>query len=95
MQHLVVIQPHNGGYRATALGLPDCHSEGITEEEALANIRRVISETLQRIKIVAVDIPEPAPSDPWVQIVGMYANEPDFEEFQKELQAHRRELAEP
>jgi predicted RNase H-like HicB family nuclease len=95
MRHLVILQPHDGGYRATAMGLPDCRSDGATEAEALANIRRVMAETLQRIKIVAVDIPEPAPPDPWTRIIGMYADEPDFEEFQKEVHAYCQELDEP
>jgi len=96
MRYLVILQPQdNGGYRAAAPGLPGCQSEGATEEEALANIRQVMAETLQRVKIVTVEVPEPVSPDPWAKIVGMYADEADFEEFQKELESYRREIDQP
>ncbi len=97
MRHLVLLQPQDtGGYQATAPGLPGCQSEGATEEEALANIRQVIVETLQRVKIATVDIPDSVSSDPWTQVIGLYAdeaNEPSqFEEFQDAMDEYRREL---
>lgn len=93
MQYLVIIQPQdNGGYRAMVPGLPGCQSEGITEEEVLANIRHAITEALRRVKFVTVEIPESVPPDPWANIIGMYADDADFEEFQKEMQEYRREL---
>lgn len=100
MRHLVLLQPQDtGGYHATAPGLPGCQSEGATEEEALANIRQVIVETLQQVKIATVDIPDSVLSDPWAQVIGMYAdeaNEPShFEEFQKAMDEYRREIDKP
>jgi predicted RNase H-like HicB family nuclease len=95
MQYLVLLQPHNGGYRAAVPGLPGCQSDGATEEEALTNIRHAISETLRRTKVVTVEVPEPMPLDPWTKIIGMYGDDAEFEEFQHELQAYRRELDKP
>jgi len=100
MRHIVLLQLQDtGGYQAIAPGLPGCQSEGATEEEALANIRQVMVETLQRVKIATVDIPDSVASDPWAQVIGMYtdeANEPSqFEEFQKAIAEYRRELDKP
>jgi hypothetical protein len=56
-------------------------------------------ETLQRVKIVTVDIPDSASSDPWTQVIGMYADEADetsyLEEFQEMMDEYRRELDKP
>ena len=96
MRHLVLLQPQDtGGYQAIAPSLPGCQSEGATEEEALANIRQVIVKTLQRVKIATVDIPDSVSPDPWAQVIGMYNETSQFEEFQEAIAEYRREIDKP
>lgn len=46
MQYTVVLEPSEEGYAVSVPGLPGCHSQGDTEQEALKNISDAISEYL-------------------------------------------------
>lgn len=47
MLYKVVLQKSEEGYSVNCPGLPGCWSQGITEEEALENIKDAISEYLK------------------------------------------------
>jgi predicted RNase H-like HicB family nuclease len=46
MKYKVVLQHSEEGFAASVPGLPGCHSQGSTEEDALSNITSAISEYL-------------------------------------------------
>ena len=46
MKYKAVISQSAEGYSVSVPGLPGCWSQGVTEEEALANIKDAISEYL-------------------------------------------------
>ncbi|MFQ5597619.1 MAG: type II toxin-antitoxin system HicB family antitoxin [Nitrospiria bacterium] len=46
MKYRVVLEGSEEGFAVSVPGLPGCHSQGATEEEALANITNAISEYL-------------------------------------------------
>lgn len=46
MKYKVVLQHSEEGFAASVPGLPGCHSQGLTEEDALSNIASAISEYL-------------------------------------------------
>ena len=47
MQYQVVLEPSDEGFAVSVPGLPGCHSQGVTEEEALENIADAIREYLE------------------------------------------------
>ena len=47
MQYTVTIQESEEGFSVSVPGLPGCHSQGETEDEALANISEAIREYLE------------------------------------------------
>ncbi len=49
MFYKVVLQKSEEGYSVSCPGLPGCWSQGLTEEEALENIKDAISEYLEVI----------------------------------------------
>ena len=49
MFYKVVLQKFEEGYSVSCPGLPGCWSQGLTEEEALENIKDAISEYLEVI----------------------------------------------
>jgi len=46
MRYRVVLQHSEEGYSVSCPGLPGCHSQGDTEQDALENIQSAISEYL-------------------------------------------------
>lgn len=46
MKYKVILEQSEEGFAVSVPGLPGCHSEGATEDEALANIADAIREYL-------------------------------------------------
>lgn len=53
MKYKVVLEHSDEGYAASVPGLPGCHSQGATEQEAMANIADAIREYLDVITELA------------------------------------------
>lgn len=47
MRYKVILEQSEEGFSASVPGLPGCHSQGQTEQEALENITDAISEYLE------------------------------------------------
>jgi len=47
MQYKVILEASDEGFAASVPGLPGCHSQGTTEQEALENIADAIREYLE------------------------------------------------
>src|SRR5215475_14539102 len=102
MQYLVILEKHNGAYTATVPALPGCCSQGVSEEEALHNIRAAIAETLARVTITTVEVEEtpkevaiPPKGDSvhtWAKYAGMWKDDPSFDDFLAQIEADRRQL---
>ncbi len=89
---ILIETPKSGGYRATALGLPNCRAKGETRELALQNIRQLLTTRLSQSEIVTLKIDSPQPEHPWMQFAGMFQNDPQFEDMQADIQAYRQEI---
>ena len=92
-QIFVEKQP-NDGYVAIALGWPDCVGKGETREDAIVRVRAAIADRLARGEILSVHIEEADTTtllDPWEQMAGRCADDPHWDEFQKELRRIRDE----
>ncbi len=53
MKYPVALVPTEDGYSVSCPGLPGCWSQGVTEDEALENIRDAIREYLEVAKLLA------------------------------------------
>jgi predicted RNase H-like HicB family nuclease len=102
MQYLVILEKHDGAYTATVPALPGCCSQGVSEEEALHNIRAAIAETLARVTITTVEVEE-TPKEvaiqskedsvhTWAKYAGMWKDDPSFDDFLAQIEADRRQL---
>ncbi|MGH8562692.1 MAG: type II toxin-antitoxin system HicB family antitoxin [Gammaproteobacteria bacterium] len=47
MRYKVVLEQSDEGFAVSVPGLPGCHSQGVTEDEALENITEAIQEYLE------------------------------------------------
>lgn len=81
----------NEGYRATVLGWPECQAFASTREEALTSLRQIVTERLDKVEIVSLEIDRPKPEHPWMKFAGMFKDDPYFDEMQADIAALRRE----
>lgn len=47
MRYRVILEPSEEGFAVSVPGLPGCHSQGVTEQEALDNIRDALRDYLE------------------------------------------------
>ncbi len=95
MEYTIFIQPQlSGGFLASVPALPGCQSLGQTQDEALnrvsANIKEFLGKTqIVRLKVEAnVDVS----TDPWNDVIGMFAEDETFDDFQNEIKKYRRRV---
>ena len=50
MKYNVILEESEEGFAASVPGLPGCHSQGVTEQEALTNIKAAIQEYMEVVK---------------------------------------------
>jgi len=55
MRYKVVIEPSEEGFAVSVPGLPGCHSQGASEQEALDNIADAIREYLAVVEELSRD----------------------------------------
>jgi predicted RNase H-like HicB family nuclease len=57
MKYMVLLEESDEGFAVSVPGLPRCHSQGATREEALANIGDAIREYLEVVRELARSTP--------------------------------------
>jgi predicted RNase H-like HicB family nuclease len=98
MTYNILIQPQpENVYRATVLGWPDLSVVGDSEQTVLKRIKEAIRERLAQGRIVQIEVEEnvaAAPEHPWLPFLGMWKDDPTFDDFIAQMEAYRRELDE-
>lgn len=92
LNYSVLIEEEEKAYKATVWGLPDCQAFGTTREEALANVRQLLTARLAKAEIVSLEIDNPHFEHPWMKFAGMFKDDPDFDEVLSFIEADRRKL---
>lgn len=90
---LLTKQPTNG-YLARPVLMPEIVVSSTDEEEALTRVRAAIAEASEQSRIVRIDIAngiEPT-SDPWLRFGGMWGDEDDWEQFERDIDTFRCEI---
>ena len=64
LEYTVVVEPlpaeEGGGFVATVPDLPGCMSDGVTPEEALANVRDAIATWIEAANDLGHSVPKPS-----------------------------------
>lgn len=100
MTYDILIQPQPGGmYRATVLGWPDLSAVGDSEQTVIERVRQILRERLAQSKIVRIEVDETvakttASEHPWLPFLGMWRDDPTFDDLLARMEAYRRELDE-
>ncbi len=100
MQYQIFVQNSaERTFKASVVGLHSCVAEGQTKEEAIAGVQLVLEEQLAQGEFVTLNLPSVAlrstsretdqAEHPWAKFAGMWAEDPQFDEFVTEMQRER------
>lgn len=92
--NVLIDQEQDGQFSAFVLGLSDCKSSGGTEDEAVSKLQQILQERLQHSKIVTLEIESTPIENPWKNVIGMYKDNPLFDEVLADIEAERSKLDE-
>jgi len=91
MAYDVLLTKKDERFVARVCQWPEIIAEGDTEERALDMVRSGLRNLLLGGRLVKLDI-RPVPDEhAWSEYAGMFADDPDWEEFQKSIRQYRRE----
>jgi predicted RNase H-like HicB family nuclease len=96
MQYQVFVQNSaEQHFLAAIVGVPDVTAEGQTEAEAIAKAKTALESKLAMGKLVTIEIEtqnlEPE-DDPWIKHMGIFTNDPTFDDFLQEVAAYRQQV---
>lgn len=89
---ILLTRQANNGYLARPVLMPELVVVGKDEQEALARVCTAITEHQTESRIVQVTLPvnQQTEEDPWLRFAGMWQDDPNWEQFQADIAAHRR-----
>ncbi len=94
MQYQVFVQNQSEQrYIASIVGIPNLTVEGKTEEEAIEKVKAALETQLAIGKFITIDISPNLPTpetDPWLKNLGLFADDPTFDDFLTEVAAYRQ-----
>ncbi|WP_310483550.1 type II toxin-antitoxin system HicB family antitoxin [Chamaesiphon sp. VAR_48_metabat_403] len=98
MQYQVFVQnPADRTFMASIVGLPHATANGVTEQEAIDKLKSILDTQFKNGKMVTIEIDlprekSPEKSDPWIDNIGIFQDDPTFDEFLSEVNAYRNEI---
>jgi predicted RNase H-like HicB family nuclease len=98
MQYQVFVNnPVDSTFMASVVGLPNLTANGVTEKEAIDKLKVILDAQFRNGKLVTIDIDIPAEvteqiTDPWVANIGIFQDDPTFDDFLVEVNNYRNEI---
>jgi predicted RNase H-like HicB family nuclease len=98
MQYQVFVQnPTDRTFMASVVGLPNLTANGITEQEAIDRLKSILDAQFKNGKLVTIDIDvlsdrSPETSDPWIANMGIFQDDPTFDDFLAEVNTYRNAI---
>ncbi len=90
MQYPVILQSRSDEeYVAEPLGKPELAVKADSRGKALAEVGKSLKSWLGSAQMIQVDVPGSTPGNPWLETLGQWADDPDFDELMDEI-AHAR-----
>ncbi len=83
--HLLVERLESGHFRASVPELVDCVTSAETREAAIAAVQEKVTARLKNTEVLTLEIPK----NPWLDFIGIFEGDKDFEEISAQLLAER------
>jgi hypothetical protein len=96
MEQLVIVRAEAPGrYVARSLAIPEVTASADTEQGAIEQVRQSLAAWLSKGKVVSVQVPLAGAGNPWLDSFGRSADDPQFSDYQDEIQRSRAADGEP
>ena len=94
MYNVLLTKQPNSLFTARVLALPEVVVSGADDAEVLARVRAAIAPLHAPSRLVQIEGPPLAEisDDPWLRFAGMWAEDPEWDLFQSEIQAFREAI---
>jgi hypothetical protein len=84
-------------FMASVVGLPAITANGATEQEEIDKIQSILDDQFKDGKLVTIDVNvhndrAEKKSDPWLDNMGIFKDDPTFDDFLAEVSAYRHEI---
>ena len=95
MTYDVILRKKQNKYIARVRDWPEVMIEEDSREAALTQIQQQLAAYLsQAPEVIPIELEPPAAAaHPWLQFAGMWAEDPTWDDFLKEISTYRQELA--
>jgi hypothetical protein len=92
--NVIVKQSSDGKTIATVLGLPEIQVEASDKITALAQLQQRLEIHLAGAEIVPlpVKLPSRQRKNPWLEMAGIFKDDPQFEQMLEAIESYRHEL---
>ncbi|WP_414756478.1 hypothetical protein [Anabaena sp. CCY 9910] len=89
--HILVERNAEGNVIASVLEFPNTQVEASTQEQAVEELKKLLSTRLEKIEIIPVEIqlPQSEAENPWMKFAGVFKDDVDFAEIADNLRAER------
>ena len=89
--HILLERNNEGNVTASVLEFPNTQVEAPTQEQAVQELKKLLSTRLEKIKIIPVEIqlPQSETENPWMKFAGVFQDDADFAEIADNLRAER------
>lgn len=96
MQYQVFVRSRpDRKFIASIVGIPDSTVEGSTKEEAIAKAKDALKQQLASGELVTINVDAESlmkEVDPWIEHIGIFADDPTFDDFLAEVAAYRQQV---
>ncbi len=97
MQYKILVENQDQHFVASVIGVPGCHAEGLTEEEAIERAAGLLKAQIAQGKLVTIEIRSDGSwirrsGNPWLDNFGIFKEDPTFDDFLKNIEEYRQEV---
>lgn len=94
--HMLLEHNDEGNVIASVLELPNIQVAASTQEQAVQELKKLLSTRLEKIEVIPVEIQltQSEAENPWLKFAGVFKDDADFAEIADNLRAERNAVDE-
>ncbi|WP_138505321.1 hypothetical protein [Nostoc sp. PA-18-2419] len=94
--HILLSRNNEGNVIASVLEFPNTQVEAPTTEQAVQELKKLLSTRLEKIEIIPLEIQlsQSEAENPWIKFAGAFKDDADFAEIANNLRAERNAVDE-